>query len=125
MGRRERHEALPGAFAAGSDPGGSSRLLPLDRRPRGGGLPTLALAGDWDAAGDLLAASYDDWRTRQLFLHIVVQHQVVEDAEAMYRRAASFLDGQETEEFRAELADLIHQLLALEEQEQLSWGNVL
>ena len=84
-----------------------------------------ALAGDWDAAGDLLAASYDDWRTRQLFLHIVVQHQVVEDAEAMYRRAASFLDGQETEEFRAELADLIHQLLALEEQEQLSWGNVL
>ena len=75
-----------------------------------------ALAGDWDAAGDLLAASYDDWRTRQLFLHIVVQHQVVEDAEAMYRRAASFLDGQETEEFRAELADLIHQLLALEEQ---------
>ena len=49
----------------------------------------------------------------------------VEDAEAMYRRARAFLDGQETEEYRAELADLIHQLLALAEQEALSWENVL
>ena len=84
-----------------------------------------ALLGDWDAAGDFLAASYDDWQNRQLFLHIVVQHEVVEDAEAMYRRAKAFLDGRETEEYRAELADLIHQLLALQEQEELSWGNVL
>ena len=84
-----------------------------------------ALLGDWDAAGDLLAASYDDWRSRQFFLHVTVQHEVVEDAEAMYRRARAFLDGQETEEYRAELADLIHQLLALAEQEALSWENVL
>lgn len=84
-----------------------------------------ALLGDWDAAEDLLAASYDDWQNCQLFLHIVVQHEVVEDAEAMYRRAKAFLDGRETEEYRAELADLIHQLLALQEQEELSWGNVL
>ena len=55
-----------------------------------------ALLGDWDAAGDLLAASYDDWRSRQFFLHVTVQHEVVEDAEAMYRRARAFLDGQET-----------------------------
>ena len=84
-----------------------------------------ALLGDWDAAEDQLHSSYDDWRSRQLFLHIVVQHDVVEGAEAMYRQAFAFLDGQETEEYRAELAELIHQLLALEEQEQLSWGNVL
>ncbi len=84
-----------------------------------------ALLGDWDAAGDLLFASYDDWRSRQFFLHVTVQHEVVEDAEAMYRRAKAFLDGRETEEYRAELADLIHQLLALQEQEELSWGNVL
>ena len=84
-----------------------------------------ALLGDWDAAGDLLSASYDDWRSRQFFLHVTVQHEVVEDAEAMYRRALDFLDGQETEEYRAELADLIHQLLALAEQEALSWENVL
>ena len=84
-----------------------------------------ALLGDWDAAEDLLSASYDDWQNRQLFLHIVVQHEVVEDAEAMYRRAKAFLDGRETEEYRAELADLIHQLLALQEQEELSLGNVL
>ena len=84
-----------------------------------------ALLGDWDAAEDLLSASYEDWQSRQLFLHIVVQHEVVEDSEAMYRRAKAFLDGRETEEYRAELADLIHQLLALQEQEELSWGNVL
>lgn len=84
-----------------------------------------ALLGDWDAAGDFLAASYDDWQAHQLFLHIVVQHEVVEDAEAMYRRARAFQEGQEAEEYRAELADLIHQLWMLAEQEELSLGNVL
>lgn len=52
-----------------------------------------ALLGDWDAAEDLLSASYEDWQSRQLFLHIVVQHEVVEDAEAMYRRRRPFWTG--------------------------------
>ena len=109
-------------------PSASGRGSGWGRTQSAGALPwpsEAALLGDWDAAGDLLAASYEDWQSRQLFLHIVVQHEVVEDAEAMYRRAKAFLDGRETEEYRAELADLIHQLLALQEQEELSWGNVL
>ena len=79
----------------------------------------------WTEAVDTLAGSYDDWSESQTYLHIVARHDTVDDAEAMYRRAKAFLDGQETEEYRAELADLIHQLLALEEQEELSLGNVL
>ena len=84
-----------------------------------------ALLGDWDAAGDLLAASYEDWQSRQLFLHIVVQHEVVEDAEAMYRRAMAFAAVQETAEFRAELSDLRDQLRLLAEMERFSIRNVL
>ena len=79
----------------------------------------------WTEAVDTLAGSYDDWSESQTYLHIVARHDTVDDAEAMYRRARAFLDGQETEEYRAELADLIHQLLALAEQEALSWENVL
>ena len=56
---------------------------------------------------------------------LILRKAELSDAEAMYRRAKAFLDGRETEEYRAELADLIHQLLALQEQEELSWGNVL
>ena len=85
----------------------------------------LALSGEWAEALDALWESYDDWSHSQTYLHIVSHHDAVDDAEAMYRRARAFLDGQETEEYRAELADLIHQLLALAEQEALSWENVL
>ena len=85
----------------------------------------LALSGEWAEALDALWESYDDWSHSQTYLHIVSHHDAVDDAEAMYRRAKASLDGQETEEYRAELADLIHQLLALEEQEELSLGNVL
>ena len=84
-----------------------------------------ALLGDWDAAGDLLFASYDDWRSRQFFLHVTVQHEVVEDAEAMYRRAIAFGDTEELSEFHAELSDLRDQLRLIAEMEALNIRNVL
>ena len=84
-----------------------------------------ALLGDWDAAGDLLAASYDDWRSRQFFLHVTVQHEVVEDAEAMYRRAIAFGETEELSEFHAELSDLRDQLRLIAEMEALNIRNVL
>ena len=42
----------------------------------------------WTEAVDTLAGSYDDWSESQTYLHIVARHDTVDDAEAMYRRAA-------------------------------------
>ena len=85
----------------------------------------LALDENWQAAGDALAKSYEDRNERQVFLHIVSEHEAVDDAEAMYRRAMAFAAEQESSEFRAELADLQDQLRLLAEMERFSLKNVL
>ena len=85
----------------------------------------LALDENWQAAGGALAKSYEDWSERQVFLHIVSEHEAVDDAEAMYRRAMAFAAEQESSEFRAELADLQDQLRLLAEMERFSLKNVL
>lgn len=85
----------------------------------------LATSENWQAAGSALSESYMDWSGRQVYLHIVSEHDAVDDAEAMYRRAMAFAIEQESSEFRAELADLQDQLRLLAEMERFSLKNVL
>ena len=85
----------------------------------------LAAAENWRSAADALAESYKDWSGSQVYLHIVSEHDAVDDAEAMYRRAMAFALEQEPSEFRAELADLQDQLRLLAEMERFSLKNVL
>ena len=85
----------------------------------------LALSGEWAEALDALWESYDDWSHSQTYLHIVSHHDAVDDAEAMYRRAAVFICLQEESSLLGELSDLRHQLRLLSEMEQLSIKNVL
>ena len=85
----------------------------------------LAAAENWRSAADALAESYKDWSGSQVYLHIVSEHDAVDDAEAIYRRAMVFALEQESSEFRAELADLQDQLRLLAEMERFSLKNVL
>ena len=85
----------------------------------------LTASENWREAADALSESYEDWSSRQVFLHIVSEHEAVDDAEAMYRRAMAFAAEQESSEFRAELADLQDQLRLLAEMERFSLKNVL
>ncbi len=72
-----------------------------------------------------LSQSYDDWSSRQTYLHITAEHNVVDSAEAMYRRCAAFAAEKEPSEFRAELTGLKHQLWLLSEMERFSIKNIL
>lgn len=85
----------------------------------------LVQCENWDATELALARSYDDWCTRQTYLHIVLQHDAVDDAEAMYQRAMAFTAAQESNELQAELADLQQQLTLLAEMERFSLKNIL
>ena len=85
----------------------------------------LAASESWQAAADALSESYEDWSGSQVYLHIVSEHDAVDDAEAMYRRAMAFALEQEPSEFRAELADLQDQLRLLAEMERFSLKNIL
>lgn len=86
---------------------------------------TLAQQENWPAAAEVLSGSYRDWTARQGKLHILLRHDAINDAEAMYLRAMAFAATEEPREFRAELADLRSQLRLLAELEQLSLKNVL
>ena len=85
----------------------------------------LAQAGEWERAAAALSDSYGDWSARQTYLHIVAEHDAIDGAESMYRRAMAFAATEELSEFRAELADLRDQLRLLAEMEKVSIGNVL
>lgn len=85
----------------------------------------LAQAEEWSRAVEVLADSYTDWSGKQTYLHIVTEHDAVDDAEAMYRRAMAFAATRESTEFRAELADLRDQLRLLAEMERFNIKNIL
>ena len=85
----------------------------------------LAQAGEWERAAAALSDSYGAWSARQTYLHIVAEHDAIDGAESMYRRAMAFAATEELSEFRAELADLRDQLRLLAEMEEFSIGNVL
>ena len=85
----------------------------------------LAQAGEWERAAAALSDSYGDWAARQTYLHIVAEHDAIDGAESMYRRAMAFAATEELSEFRADLADLRDQLRLLAEMEKFSIGNVL
>ena len=85
----------------------------------------LALAQQWPEAMEALEESYNDWQGRQTYLHIVLRHDTLDGAEAMYRRAAAFAATRESAEFQAEIENLRHQLALIAEMERLHINNVL
>jgi hypothetical protein len=80
---------------------------------------------NWDAIDHILNNSYNDWHRRQTYLHIVLEHDTIDDADAMYRRAFAFVKAQDPKELQAELADLQDQLGLLVEMEKISLENIL
>lgn len=86
---------------------------------------SLGESGAWEEADTALQESYDDWSASQTYLHIVSHHDVLDEAEAMYRRTAVFIRLREEDSLLEELTDLRHQLRLLAEMEQLSIKNVL
>ena len=80
---------------------------------------------DWHNASAALEDSYADWSACQVWLHIVAEHDVIDDAEAMYQRAAAFAATEEPSEFQAEMADLLSQIRLLAETERLRLENIL
>lgn len=80
---------------------------------------------DWLLAQNLLAQSHQHWDRQQPLLCAVASHTYLGEIEAMYLRAMAFCQTQEPTEFRAELADLHHQLQVLGDMEQLNLCNIL
>ena len=80
---------------------------------------------DWEAAEGRLQALYGQWLQVQTWLHITMEHDELDEAEALFCRALVLAEEEDSVEFRAHIADLRSQLLLLNEMEQMRIENVL
>lgn len=84
-----------------------------------------ARADDWEEAEALLETLYGDWLQVQLWLHVTMEHEELDAAEALFCRARVLAEEEDSVEFRAHIADLLSQLQLLAELEQIRLENVL
>ena len=80
---------------------------------------------DWETAEARLESLYTDWRQADLWLRITAEHDALDDAEGLFRRALVLAEEEDSVEFRAHIADLRSALQRLCEMAQLRWENVL
>ncbi len=90
-----------------------------------GGIDALAAQDDWETAAEALEALYGHWQQVQPWLHITMEHDVLNQAETLFCRAAVLAEEEDSVEFRAHIADLTSALQLLSEMEQLRLENVL
>ena len=83
------------------------------------------LTDNWEAAERQLENLYLDWLEVQTWLHITIEHEELDKAEALFCRSMVLVEEKDSVEFRAHIADLHSQLHLLCELEQLSIANVL
>ena len=91
---------------------------------------SAAMAADTERWRDQLDqvegfARAEDWSAAAEALHVVSQHEAVDDAEGMFRRAMAYAGAEEASDFRAEISDLRDQLRLLAEMERFSLRNIL
>lgn len=84
-----------------------------------------ARADDWTEAEALLETLYGDWLQVQLWLHVTMEHDELDAAEALFCRARVLAEEEDSVEFRAHIADLRSALQVLCETQQLRVENVL
>ena len=83
------------------------------------------VAEDWSAARRQLDTLYGDWQAAQGWLHMVLDHDQLNAAQALFRRATVLAQEEDSVEFRAHVADLRSQLMLLAEMEQPRPENIL
>ena len=85
----------------------------------------LVLQEEWDAAEARLEDLYGYWQQRGLWLHVTMEHDALNQAEGLFRRALVLAQEEDSVEFRAHVADLRSALQLLAEMEQVRVENVL
>lgn len=88
-------------------------------------LQQTAQAEKWDAVRDDLAVLHESWDAHATYFHIILQHDELNEVEALFARADSFAFEQDEGELRACVAELQSQLRVLSEMQEISIRNIL
>ena len=79
----------------------------------------------WETAEAQLDTLYENWQQVQTWLHITMEHEALNEAEALFCRAAVLAEEEDSVEFRAHIAELTSALQVLREMQQVRLENVL
>lgn len=80
---------------------------------------------DWDGARELLDGIREVWDDHKDYYHIVIEHDELDNAEALFERVYAAIDTQDDSSFRAETGALVAQLRVIAEMQELTIRNVL
>ena len=86
---------------------------------------TAAASENWDAAEAALGRAYECWEHAQTYFHIVLIHEELDEAEALFAQLHSFAEYRDTSNFCVTAAELQTQLGLLSETQEISVKNVL
>lgn len=80
---------------------------------------------DWGQAQDILADLNDQWQEKQNRLHMLAEHQELDEVETLLRRCSVFAALEDDAELPADMAELSARLAVLGENQGLSLRNIL
>lgn len=81
---------------------------------------------DWDAAADKTEAALDRWKSRETYLHMILQHRDTDEILLSFQEVRQLIAHQEHGgEYSAANARLITQIGLLSEMEELNLKNIL
>ena len=83
-----------------------------------------AEAEDWPRAGDALRRAYEDWDGDQTFLHTILEHDALDEAEQLFAAAMAACRQEDGEETLIQLAQLRSSLRLLAETQGASIQNI-
>lgn len=84
-----------------------------------------AAAEDWPSAEKRLLETYNDWDSSQSFLHTIMNHSDLDEAESLFAGAKAVCSQQDDADFHLMLAQLKEQLKLLAETQSVSIKNIL
>lgn len=86
---------------------------------------SAAESGDWDTARREMSALQTDWREKQSYLHITLQHGEINEADTLLHQCALYVREQDNDALSDAAVQLALEFDRLAELEQLSIKNVL
>ena len=88
------------------------------------GASESAEAEDWPQAGEALRRAYEDWSRDQTFLHTILEHDALDEAEQLFAAAMAACRQEDGEEALIQLAQLQGRLRLLAETQGASIQNI-